>query len=120
MAARCGSFVKRPVSKKTAKRFSTLKLASLREQLPAWIDALWQAALESNAERRARFVAARLDEVADGLQWAQVAEDDDERHEEIIPAQQALLEAGGRCSSGAESASRRTKAFDLASAGPAP
>jgi hypothetical protein len=87
-------------------RASRDPMTSLHEQLPAWTSALWQAALEgvvaaqdygsferANAERRARFVAARLDEVADGLQRAQVAEDDDERHEEIFTAHRALRRA---------------------------
>jgi hypothetical protein len=47
---------------------------------------------QRNTEGRARIVAA-LDEVADRLQRAQVATDEDVRHEEIFAAHKALRRA---------------------------
>jgi hypothetical protein len=89
-----------------AARASRDNNTSLREQLPAWVDALYQAALEmtvasnirgpeeqASIERRAREVAARLDDVADALRRAQLAEDDEVRHEEVFEAHRALMQA---------------------------
>jgi hypothetical protein len=80
--------------------------STLRDQLPAWVDACikrrskwswWQTVgiPRSNGatERRARDVAARLDDVADALRRAQLAEDDDERHDHIFAAHTALVRA---------------------------
>jgi hypothetical protein len=79
---------------------------TLLQQLPAWCDALFQAAIEGivaesrrgpaerrNAEQRARFVAEQLDEVHAALEFAHLAEDDDERHDEIFAAHKALVRA---------------------------
>lgn len=70
------------------------------------MDPLYQATLElivesdtrgreeqRSTERRARIVAAHLDEVADALRRAQLAEDDEVRHDEIFAAHKALVRA---------------------------
>jgi hypothetical protein len=70
------------------------------------VDALYQAVLEmivasnirgpeeqASIERRAREVAARLDDVADALRRAQLAEDEEVRHEENFAAYRALVQA---------------------------
>ncbi len=88
-----------------AARASRDNNTSLREH-PAWVDALYQAALEmtvasnirgpeeqASIERRAREVAARLDDVADALRRAQLAEDEEVRHEENFAAYRALVQA---------------------------
>ena len=80
--------------------------SSLRDQLPAYMDAIWQANLESvligarrdrveyaMAVEKARTVASHLDDVATALANAQVMDDEDLRREEIFRANRALIEA---------------------------